>query len=57
MQGYAGIGVTNVLVAQLAVDRHAKARALRALEVAGLISVQRKSGRSPVVAILEAGAE
>ena len=54
MQGHAGISVTNVLAAEFAVDRHAKARAIRALEAAGLVSVQRKSGRSPVVNLLDA---
>ena len=54
MQGQSGISVTNKLAAQFAVDRHAKRRALIALELAGLISVTRKAGRSPVVTLLDA---
>ena len=35
-------------------DRHAKTRGLRALEKAGLVTVKRETGRSPVVTLLEA---
>jgi hypothetical protein len=43
-------------LANLGVDRHAGYRGLRALESAGLVSVERHRGRSPRVRILE-GAE
>jgi hypothetical protein len=39
-------------VALLGVDRNAKSRALRMLEMAGLISVERRPGRLPRVTIL-----
>ena len=48
------VKLTNVLLQQFGVDRHAKARALRQLEAAGLVAVSRKPGRSPMVTILEA---
>jgi hypothetical protein len=38
---------------ELGVKRHAVYRALRALEKAGLVSVERHPGRQPVVTILE----
>lgn len=39
------------VIRELGVDRHAEYRALRALEKAGLVSVQRKRGAAPVVTI------
>ncbi len=41
------------LLAGMGVDRFAKARALGALEVAGLIAVERRPGRSPTVTIID----
>jgi len=37
---------------EMGVDRHAAYRGLKALEAAGLIKVERRSGRSPVVTII-----
>jgi len=39
----------RALLADLGVDKHGKARALSQLEAAGLISVRRQTGRSPVI--------
>lgn len=39
------------LLVELGVDKHAKARALRHLETAGLIRVERQSGRSPLICL------
>lgn len=47
--------LTNAAVADLAVDRHAKQRALKALEYAGLVAVARTPGRSPIVTLLPDG--
>ena len=41
---------------EMGVDRHAGYRGLTALEQAGLVSVERRSGQSPVVTLLSAGA-
>jgi hypothetical protein len=46
------VSVPNGLLNMFGVDRHAKARALRSLESAGLISVKRESGKNPVITIL-----
>ena len=40
---------------RFAVERHAGYRSLAALEQAGLISVERKRGRSPIVTVLGVG--
>ena len=42
------------LLTAMGVDRFAKARALAALERAGLIKVERRPGRGPVVTLVEA---
>jgi len=42
-------------LAELGVDRHAKYRALAALEGAGLVRVTRSPGRNPVVTLLPVG--
>jgi hypothetical protein len=39
-------------VEALGVDRHAKSRAIRSLERAGLITVERKRGRFPIVTVV-----
>jgi DNA-binding transcriptional ArsR family regulator len=52
MEGPTGLRVSNTLAAEFGVDRHAKNRAVRSLEDAGLISVTRECGRSPVVDLI-----
>jgi hypothetical protein len=47
------VHLSNIFVKDLGVKRNAKYDALRTLESAGLISVERHRGRSPVVTILE----
>ena len=49
----ASVPIGNMAVQPFGLDRNAKYRALHWLEKAGLISVQRKPGRSPVVTLLE----
>ena len=49
----ATVPLSNVASLTFGLDRNAKYRALQWLEEAGLISVQRKLGRSPVVTLLE----
>ena len=49
----ASIPLSNVYGNRFGVDRNAKYRALRSLEAAGLVAVQRKRGRSPLVTILD----
>jgi hypothetical protein len=49
----ARVSIGNVAVQPFGLDRNAKYRALQWLEEAGLISVQRKPGRSPVVTLLD----
>ena len=44
------------ILREMGVDRHAGYRGLAALERAGLVSVERHSGRVPVVTLLSAGA-
>jgi len=51
------VSLSNKLAGEFGVDRHAKGRALRALERAGLISVRRKQGCSPLVTVLEVAAD
>ncbi len=45
--------LSNTTSLRFGLDRNAKYRALAWLEEAGLISVQRKAGRAPLVTILE----
>ncbi len=47
--------VSNRACERFGLDRNAKYRALLSLEGAGLIRVQRKLGRSPIVVIMEGG--
>lgn len=42
-------------LAELGVDRHAKYRALRALERAGLVRVKRSPGQNPLVTLFSVG--
>ncbi len=51
------VSLSNGLMAELGVERHAKYRALAALEGAGLIMVKRQSGRSTVGTILSGASE
>jgi hypothetical protein len=44
--------VPSKLLAQFGVDRHGFYRALRSLETADLISVERRKGRKPLIAIV-----
>lgn len=48
------VPLSNLSGARLALDRNAKYRALAWLEGAGLVRVERKLGRAPVVTILPA---
>jgi DNA-binding transcriptional ArsR family regulator len=48
------VDVTNQALAALGVDRQTKYRALKSLEAAGLISVERRGKRSPHVTLLHA---
>ncbi len=48
------IKIAHKLLEMLGVNRHAYYRALQAMEVAGLISVQRRRGKKPLVTITEA---
>jgi len=43
----------NLACQRFGLNRNAKYRALRSLENAGLVDVERKLGRSPVVTILD----
>ena len=47
------INLTSTVLKQFGVDRSAKSRALKCLEVAELITVERKSGKNPVITILD----
>jgi DNA-binding transcriptional ArsR family regulator len=47
--------LSNVLCLRFGLDRNAKYRALRALEVAGLVAVKRRRGQSPLVTISHDG--
>lgn len=51
------VKLTTRLRSRFGVGRQASYRALRALEAAGLVSVERHAGRSPTVCLLRAGAE
>ncbi len=57
MQKSRTVKLSNVAMEDIGVDRFAKRRALEALEKAGLISVQRGQGRSPIVTLLNAPAD
>jgi hypothetical protein len=46
------VALSNLACERFGLNRNAKYRALRSLENAGLIAVERKLGRSPVVTIL-----
>jgi hypothetical protein len=47
------IPLSNLATSRFGIDRSAKYRALAWLEEAGLISVQRQTGRAPTVVILD----
>jgi hypothetical protein len=47
------VALSNLVGTRFGVDRNAKYRGLLWLEQAGLVSVQRKLGRAPVVTILD----
>jgi hypothetical protein len=49
------VPLSNIAGDRFGLSRNAKYRALRWLETAGLISVQRKMGRAPIVTILHDG--
>lgn len=49
------VPLSNIASLRLGLDRNAKYRALGWLEEAGLIAVERKFGRAPVVTILDHG--
>jgi hypothetical protein len=48
-----GIKLTSQILDRFHVDRHAKFRALKELEKAGLIRVHRQAGKNPIVDLLE----
>jgi hypothetical protein len=52
LSGSTSVSLSNILCSRFGLDRNAKYRALRSLECAGLVAVQRKRGRSPLVTIL-----
>ncbi len=45
----AAVKLPSALLVELGVDKDTKARAMRQLEAAGLISVRRQTGRSPLI--------
>lgn len=47
----------NIASLQFGLDRNAKYRALACLEDAGLVKVERKLGRSPIVTLLQIDAD
>lgn len=51
------VALSNVASQQFGLHRNAKYRALHWLENAGLIRVERKLGRTPVVTLLDAGGD
>jgi hypothetical protein len=53
LSGSSSIHIGNTLCLRFGLDRNAKYRALRSLELAGVITVKRKRGRSPLVTILQ----
>lgn len=52
----ATVPLSNISGVRFGLDRNAKYRALEWLEGAGLVKVERKLGRAPVVTILQPGA-
>jgi DNA-binding transcriptional ArsR family regulator len=50
--GNQAVTLGNLELAPFGIDRAAKSRALTALEDAGLIAVERKVGRLPIVTLL-----
>ncbi len=51
------VKLSNGVLEDWGIDRYAKRRALKDLEIAGLVSVKRRHGRSPVVTILDVPAD
>jgi hypothetical protein len=51
------ISLSGTVLSDLGISRYAAYRAMRALERAALITVDRHSGRSPVITILETGTD
>jgi hypothetical protein len=49
------VTLPNIDTCSFGLSRNAKYRALRCLETAGLISVQRKMGRAPIVTVIQDG--
>jgi len=47
------IRLSNAILQELGVDKHAKGRALKRLEVAGLIAIERHAGSSPLILLLD----
>jgi hypothetical protein len=47
------MALTNGPLRDLGIDRYAKRRGLAALESAGLVAVERRRGRNPVVTLLD----
>jgi hypothetical protein len=47
------VSLPSTLLTLFGVDRHAKVRALNALEKASLIAVERCNGKNPIVTLLE----
>ena len=47
------ITLTTTILSNFGVDRHAKRRSLEALEMAGLVSVVRCSGKNPTITVIE----
>jgi len=47
------VALPNKQLSAFGVDRDAKRRGLAALEAAGLVTVERKPGRNPIVTIVE----
>jgi len=54
-QGKRQVELGNVVWQRFGVDRNSKYRSLAWMESAGLIAVERKIGRAPVVTILDGG--
>lgn len=50
--GHNTVWLGNSELQPFGIDRAAKSRGLAALEMAGLISVNRKTGRRPIVTVL-----
>jgi hypothetical protein len=54
-EGRKPVRLTNLLAAEIGLDRHAKARALAQLRRAGLVSITQQGFEAPVVTVLAAG--